>query len=464
MKLPALITVLFCCGLLMGAPVEMLRNGHFPTNSEGKPESWTINAGDLELLPKAGRNGSGALRIKFAPNFWGYTLASTGQCAHKTSSTLRNELPGVPNAVYRFELWAKGSGRTNFVIPLKAGNKHIRTISSPYLLLNDTYRKLEFTICVPDKDFTSFTVGVSAMTGSTVILDHVSVTYDPDENPNIDPGFDLPKEVNAQALRTPAFAAPFVLRPPIVDGKISEDEYACGIGIDRLFPYKTSALLKVENSYYVAADDKNLYIAMRSELSPDGSLNGRKNEPIGPGNLLKDQDALEFVIDPAPDSEEERDIFQGIFTFASPVYMKRYRGRTSHDWSPPVLHKSMIDGKYWVTEIAVPLGQLNLDRAALERGIGLRICRNWSNLRSGNPASQLGVDSGPYIDPATMPRFIWRDHLPAVHHTGLTGEDSNSPGLRITVFNQSDKENEAKVFLKLTPQFSGETTFTRTVR
>ena len=456
-----LIFFIFC--LLWGEPIELLRNGHFPSESTGKPEQWSINAGTIELIPQAGRNGSGALRIVFAKNSWGYTLATTAQCAHKVHKTVVRGLPGVPHAIYRFELWAKGSGRTNFVISLFAGNKHLRTISSPYLLLSNSYRKLEFSMCIPDPDFTGFTVGVSAMRDSTVVLDQVSVTFDPAENPNIAPGFDLPRDIDSQALKTPVFAMPFASRPPVTDGMISEGEYDAGTGIERLFPYKKSALLKVENSYRVASDGKMLYIAMRSELSPDGSLVGLKNEPIGPGNLLKNQDALEIVIDPSPDGEEDREIFQGIFNFSSPVYTKCYRGKVSEDWALQCLHKSRIDGRHWEMEVAIPLDQLNLDREALTRGIGLRICRNWSNLRSGNPASQLGVDGKAYIDPATMPRFSWRDGIPGIHHTALTGEESTSPGLRIELSNSSKETEQVKLFLKLTPQFSGETALNRVV-
>lgn len=69
----------------------------------------------------------------------------------------------------------------------------------------------------------------------------------------------------------PAVTIPFVAKAPQIDGLITEEEWSRACRVEG-FMKTVTWIEKREGVFWITSDDSNLYVAVKSEVHPDGLL------------------------------------------------------------------------------------------------------------------------------------------------------------------------------------------------
>ncbi len=214
---------------------------------------------------------------------------------------------------------------------------------------------------------------------------------------------------------------PIMAKPPTIDGKIDAAEWAASAGFDGLFNGAKIDQRRVQT--YVGADEKNIYIAMRSMLPTKGKLFADpQNDNL---NTVCD-DSAEVYINPAPNQADQVQ-YQFLFNSTGKGGYKIHtvaKGNDTPSWKGNWKLANSVGGGWWQWECAIPIETMKYSGPGRKTTDGIwqiNITRNWkpewswSALPDGGgyalagclfkfdpkaPAVQFAWDSDPYIQGA----------------------------------------------------------------
>ncbi|MBE6371608.1 MAG: hypothetical protein E7055_05995 [Lentisphaerae bacterium] len=444
------ILLIFVCGLYgLSAPVEMLGNRDFSQLKNGNPVGWRINnAGKFQVCGETGN-------FDYVKHAWGYNmLYSTGNAVHLP-------IPGQPAAkggTYRLSVRAKGKGRFQLAVMLQKGSKgnwkFIRTAASKSFVLSNEYSDYEWKYTVSDPAVKLAQFSILLWSASRMEFREPSMTFDPDENPSIaDPGFELPRKLT-DTLPLPTLKLPLTGNAPVLDGEYGDREYHSGIRLLGVMAPGSPIQLPTGDHITVASDGESLFIALKSPVSREKLKNYDGKDIFF--------DAAEILINPGTRQKPADRVYQLLVDGSGQIAgfqcdWRKTSGRKS--WKVQgVKTASQVKDGFWTLECSIPLRVLGIDREQLFRGIGILVCRDWSNLASGVRQSQFNFvpKNGAYDNPETIPEFQWSESAPAISEQ--LPEQRKNHELKICVSNPSKKTRKVLISYIFRPQFSQPTT------
>ncbi|MCD6351487.1 MAG: hypothetical protein J7M26_05160 [Armatimonadetes bacterium] len=250
----------------------------------------------------------------------------------------------------------------------------------------------------------------------------------------------------------PQIAVPLMNQAPTLDGRIVEKEWAGAARMVGLVSQHGALLESREAVFWVGADPANLYLALRTELPPDGKLLTRA-VPDGDRDIVAavHDDSVELVIHPHLGATSGDRRYFHIIVNARGAMFDRTLDPTNKanpvdvswrlkNWT---FANSTHDG-WWDGEIGIPFASLGATTADLSQPWGLRVCRNWQR-----PWDQSRWESfiTAYEDVPTMPRVSFSQTAPVVQMLGLRNAKKNKPRIELGLSNPGEAPLRVKVFL-----------------
>lgn len=181
------------CGSLIAnsycESIEMLKYGGFEELKDGMPVGWQKgNSGVIGITDDA-FHGKHSATFKAVLHEWGFSYFSTPQNTFGLDFT-RPGIPVVPGATYEISMMARGKGNIGFLLPMSSRTDFLQSIFSPDWPLAYEWRKYIFKFKIENPRALSVLAGIKLSgLNAEADIDNVSMTFDPVENPGINPGF-----------------------------------------------------------------------------------------------------------------------------------------------------------------------------------------------------------------------------------------------------------------------------------
>ena len=211
------------------------------------------------------------------------------------------------------------------------------------------------------------------------------------------------------------FSVPCIRKAPIIDGKFSDKEWNGAFEVNGFFVRYPLALAPRAGRCLVGYDNKNLYLAVLSELPPDGKpvSTVRRRD----GKVFYD-DNIEIWFDPnrsTRDKNNKNDNFYQIIvnSLGTICDIKHSPGKSPNEnWNGVIECKNSRDKKLnmWVMEMKLPWEQFSISNPN-GKDIGLLISRNWKRPSQQNPWSATKI---PFSYVTKYPLLQLRKNVPAV--------------------------------------------------
>jgi len=234
----------------------------------------------------------------------------------------------------------------------------------------------------------------------------------------------------------PQIGIPFMKKPPVLDGKIEEPEWSEAARMVGFVSQHNLELTPREGIFWVGADRENLYIAIKSQVAPDGQLLTRAVAD-GDRDIVAAvyDDSIELVIHPhLGKTSGDRRYFHIICNARGAMYDRSFDESNQQNpvntaWRLKnwVFTNSIIDN-FWHVEISIPFTEIGALPEDLNHPWGLRVCRNWQR---GWDQSRWENATSAYEDVPTMPRVSFNDKFPVVQVIKL--EEAGKPSMEVTV-------------------------------
>lgn len=245
--------------------------------------------------------------------------------------------------------------------------------------------------------------------------------------------------VRTTTRAVPRVAMPLVKHAPTIDGRIEEDEWRHAVRGIGLVSRKTGVVAAREAVFLVACDGQKLYVALKTEVAPDGriltrAVPGEKRDVVA---ALLD-DSFELVVDPKRGrTEGDRRYYHVIANARGALYdwtvdPDKPRGPRDLSWRPGdwQISGQVLDG-FWHVETAIPIAALEATADDLRRPWGLRIGRNW---RRPHERAQWAAGAANYDEQPTMPQIVIDPDAPVVRVLSLHHEHEE-PRIEVAVVN-----------------------------
>ena len=178
----------------------------------------------------------------------------------------------------------------------------------------------------------------------------------------------------------PQFALPLVRTAPAVDGCLGADEWRDAAEFQRFVTIRSDVVFPGKASFWVARDDRALYLAARCEVGPEGILRGVKARK---GNTLcfsDDSFEFDFIDDATASSADVRHMIlnaNGAYNTFQQV------GSTINAWTPEGLETaSQVKDGWWTMELRLPFETIGFTAANAAKH-ALRFARNWKRVDTG---------------------------------------------------------------------------------
>lgn len=171
------------------------------------------------------------------------------------------------------------------------------------------------------------------------------------------------------SLVSSRFTIPKIAAAPVIDGTVDEREWHGATRIDGVTPVGGPGALDArETCFWLAWDDKNLYVAGRSELR-EGERLATVNRIIDTQQVVFD-DSYEFGFDTMGRSQRPGDepfcykFFINYFNRMGLMKSIPSIGGFQYTWNPQFSRKSRItpDRRFWEFEMAMPVCELEQTR------------------------------------------------------------------------------------------------------
>jgi len=193
-----------------------------------------------------------------------------------------------------------------------------------------------------------------------------------------------PEEIKAvyekaiRRLPPPSILAPYASSPPVIDGKLDENEWKNAAGLTGLIDTALGIGSDDSTSFLVTYDDANLYLAMHYPI-PEIVREDRQAFPTGAlkrsvserdGDLLKD-DAFEITVAPG-------DAESGAYRFITNAVGALFDSKDGDaQWNADWQAKSTDDDYYWNVEVAIPFSELSVAAPGAGATWGFNLGRTW---------------------------------------------------------------------------------------
>ncbi|MEI8245747.1 MAG: glycoside hydrolase domain-containing protein [Lentisphaerota bacterium] len=218
--------------------------------------------------------------------------------------------------------------------------------------------------------------------------------------------------------------------PPVIDGVINPQEYQGACKISGGGKITDGRQVEIWTGY----DLNNLYIAIKSELPPNGSLLTKARLSA---DVLND-DSAELMI--LPPSGRKEGIFQfGYFQLiinAEGLFYGRHHepgwGYSTDEWKPDIMQKSRLtnDG-FWEMELSIPLNQMGWDKMPLPSQWKMIVARNFQY-----PRHQAAFTSAAaFNNPEMMAVLNCAEDLPSVQQSFPKWNTLRGAEAELTIFN-----------------------------
>lgn len=176
--------------------------------------------------------------------------------------------------------------------------------------------------------------------------------------------------------------------PPTIDGTIEAGEWHGAVRTTGFMEIGKHWLEAGMGSAYVGFSKERLFIAIVTELPPDGKLVA--NRKLRDGRLVFD-DSFELWLNPYRNGKAGGTYFQILGNYIGTVGDTKFTGKGAPDkgWDPKMsfangIHRTVEEGPawarengVWTAELSIPFAELGWDGDPIGRSIGILICRNF---------------------------------------------------------------------------------------
>ncbi len=258
----------------------------------------------------------------------------------------------------------------------------------------------------------------------------------------------------------PVFQVPKMANAPALNGKAS-DAWKQASNIFGFFDRRSSNLELRQGKTFFGYDDRNFYIAVQSELPPDGVklLSSVRRRD---GRVFKD-DSIELWIAPEGVDQYYQYTVNSIGTVCD-IKHDRTGKIPDETWSAKWKQVNYLDKKanLWIYEVAIPLKDLNITGKADGKKVRMLIARNWYRPWNQAPFIQ---NSAPFNDLKQYAEFVLNPDAPAIQVETIGGElEKQLFNLRGTVRNNSKKTQQYELGFRFTHSDMPETFQRRTIK
>ena len=255
-----------------------------------------------------------------------------------------------------------------------------------------------------------------------------------------------------------ATVAPFADSPSI-DGTLAEGEWDGSLRVPGLMNYEDGFLVPYEMGVRFGYDRENIYIAIVSELPPDGTLVAQQTRRGANPQQLVFDDGVEIYIDPNRENRAagrgERSFFHyhGNSVGAYTTIEYGPSGAPDPGWSADVEVANAIheDRGVWVKELRFPLSAMRVKPdEVLGRDFGVLIARNIKRGRGWLQAPWFPHGKAAFVTSERYPRIRLEQGVPTVALESFGGLDVHKGpiDLKARVFNPGPAR-KAKVQLDI---------------
>lgn len=176
--------------------------------------------------------------------------------------------------------------------------------------------------------------------------------------------------------RAAEFVVPLMPSPPVLDGKVGEDEWRVSAGLEGFLFGETLQRRRVRGR--VGATESHLHVAILSQLPDQGDLLAKVDR-----DSLKvvHDDSLEVYVCPTPGAERRVDYQFLVNSLGKGGYNIHQVGGDDQAvaWKGGWAQAHGFHDGWWHFECSIPLASVAKGRAATEGEWGINLTRNWKN-------------------------------------------------------------------------------------
>jgi hypothetical protein len=277
--------------------------------------------------------------------------------------------------------------------------------------------------------------------------------------------------VLAQGAHKPAFdfappqtRLPLMQTAPKIDGVIEENEWQGASRSEGFTRYGVGVLTAQRGAFWIGADAKNLYIAVKTETPPEGKILQRANQLATGADLgaIFADDSIEVWLAPQPEqSPTQRKVFLSLFNARDAFGGNAMTMQSKEDWKPQWTVKSSVQNDFWNCEMALPWSELGISEPN-HKTIALRLARNWRQA-VGAEQSESSLGNKAFADVSNMPRITFDDSAPVVGVTQLQNAPNEPINIGLQLFNPTAAAQKLVIKARIKPGGSAETLFNKTI-
>ncbi len=230
---------------------------------------------------------------------------------------------------------------------------------------------------------------------------------------------------------------PVALKPPVMDGKVSPEEWRDAAIVSGTISLGMKRLATNQVRFLITYDNKKLYIGMLSPIPPGGRLIGEKTGKRDDGSICQ-SDSLEVYLDPGCTGDEKQ-VIQFLGNFQGDMFDRK---GTNRDWNADWEFRNHVTDKLWSAELAVPFASLGVKPPSNNTRWGINLCRDFA---VGNE-KWTSIAGTTYGDPKQFPVLIFTKDCVAVQAPNLAGLDSADKACNWHFMNPAAKGKNLRVY------------------
>ncbi|MBQ9770491.1 MAG: hypothetical protein IJW23_01570 [Lentisphaeria bacterium] len=173
----------------------------------------------------------------------------------------------------------------------------------------------------------------------------------------------------------------FAKKAPVVDGKISPNEYTGSFENFGMVSYNSAFLATRQAKSFAAIDGQYLYLACQSELpDPESKVKLKKRFKKRDSQIPID-DCVEFLFMPKGGKALYHLILNPAdvsYDILYPVVNGGVSTQVSRDWDPEIKVKSTIENKLWTIEARIPLKEMGVKPGKRNQDWYFQFARTWN--------------------------------------------------------------------------------------
>ena len=241
----------------------------------------------------------------------------------------------------------------------------------------------------------------------------------------------------------------FAKKSPVIDGKISNGEYAGNYENFGLLKHNNTFLASRQGRVFTALDKNYLYFAMQTEM-PDADSNVKlKSRYKRRDSKVFMDDSVEFLfVSPVGDAVYHliANPADRTYDFKYPILNGGVTTSKMQNWTPDLKIKSDFDKKYWTIEVRIPLKDIGVKSLQDVSKWKMQFARTWRN-----PTLQTAVNNAViFVNPNEMNDVVFVNNTPSVRFRTLGGNYlKGEHKIRFTVDNPTAQTQKVKYSISI---------------